>query len=69
MNNLKKVRTACNLTQSELAQASGVSLRMIQQYEIEARNINRASAETVYKLAQSLNCKIEDIIDKEKITE
>lgn len=67
MNNLKKVRTACKLSQSELAKASGVSLRMIQQYEISARNINKASGETLYKLSKTLNCKIEDIIDKEKI--
>ena len=62
MNNLKKIRKENNLSQSQLAELSGVSLRMIQKYETGDRDINNASAVTVYKLAQALNVKVEDLL-------
>nr|WP_288643086.1 helix-turn-helix transcriptional regulator [uncultured Anaerobutyricum sp.] len=42
---------------------SGVSRSLITKYESGERNINKASVDTVYKLAKALNCSIEDIID------
>lgn len=61
---LKEYRTAAGLSQSQLAKVSGVSLAMIQFYEQGARDINKAEALTIYKLAQALNCKMEDLINK-----
>ncbi len=51
------------LTQKELADRSGVKLRTIQQYEMRAKNINKAAAETLLQLAQVLLCNMEDLIE------
>ena len=55
-------RKACGLTQPELASISGVSLRCIQMYEQKNKNINRASAESVLRLARALHCRMEDVL-------
>ncbi len=62
--NLKRIRTNYGCTQAELAERSGVSLRSIQMYEQRNKDINKASAETVYRLAKVLGCTIEDLIEK-----
>ena len=48
--NLKRIRTAYGFTQAELAERSSVSLRSIQMYEQRNKNINKASADTMYSL-------------------
>lgn len=63
MSNLKKIRDATGLSQSKLAEASGVSPRMIQYYEQGVKDINKAQAITLYKISQALNCKIEDLLE------
>ncbi len=62
--NLKRIRTAYGLTQAELSKRSGVSLRSIQMYEQQQKNINKAGAETIFRLAQVLGCAMEDLIEK-----
>lgn len=62
--NLKRIRTIYGLTQAELAERAGVTLRSIQMYEQRNKNINKASVDTVYKLAKTLGCTIEDLIEK-----
>lgn len=62
--NLKNIREDRVLSQAKLAEASGVSVRMIQYYEQGIKDINKAQAETVYKLARALNCNMEDLIEK-----
>ena len=62
--NLKRIRTNYNCTQSELSKRSGVSLRSIQMYEQRNKNINKASVETIYRLAKVLGCAIEDLIER-----
>ena len=64
MSNLKRIREASGLSQIKLAEASGVSPRMIQYYEQGVKDINKAQGITLYKIAQVLNCKIEDLLDK-----
>jgi len=64
VSNLKKIRETVGLSQSKLADKSGVSVRMIQHYEQGVKDINKAHAETVYKLAYTLNCNMEEIIEK-----
>lgn len=62
--NLKRIRTAYGFTQAELAERSGVSLRSIQMYEQRNKNINKASADTMYSLAKTLGCTMEDLIER-----
>jgi transcriptional regulator with XRE-family HTH domain len=63
MSNLKNIRTQRGYSQSKLAELSGVSLRMIQYYEQGAKDINKAEVETVYKLAQALECNMEELLE------
>ena len=62
--NLKRIRTAYGFTQAELAERSGVSLRSIQMYEQLNKNINKASADTMYRFAKALGCTMEDLIER-----
>ena len=49
-------------SQKMLSQRSGVSLRMIQQYEQGAKDIRKASASGLLALAGTLHCDMEDLI-------
>ena len=62
--NLKRIRIAYGFTQAELAERSGVSLRSIQMYEQRNKNINKASADTMYSLAKAMGCTMEDLIER-----
>ena len=62
--NLKALRTLAGLSQSELAEQADVPVRTIQQYEQRQKNINKAQAETLLRLARVLNCSMEDLIEK-----
>ena len=61
--NLKRIRTAYGCSQAELARRTGVSLRSIQMYEQRNKDINKASAETVQRLAKFLGCTIENLLE------
>lgn len=63
-SNLKLYRQKAELTQKELADASGVPLRTIQQYEQRQKNINKAQAEYLVMLARALCCDVEDILER-----
>lgn len=60
---LKDIRTEKGLSQSELAKASGVNLSMIQFYEQGRRDINKAQAIVVVKLADALGCDVKKILN------
>ena len=62
--NLKRIRTSYGCTQAELAKQSGVSLRSIQMYEQRNKDINKASAETLYRISKVLGCAMEDLLEK-----
>ena len=62
--NLKELRTFANLSQSELAQQAGVSVRTIQQDEQRRKDINKAQTETLLKIARALVCTVEDLVEK-----
>lgn len=66
---LKEYRTKSGMSQSQLAEASGVNVRMIQYYEQGVKDINKASGETLYKLSRALGCKMEDLLELRKRTE
>lgn len=59
---LKERRIKRGLTQSELAQKTGLSIRLIQKYEQNAQDLNRVYAISLYKLAKALDCKYEDLL-------
>ena len=60
---LQTVRKAIGLSQKELSEKSGVTLRMIQQYEQRAKDINKATAGNLFALAQTLGCRAEDLLE------
>ena len=62
--NLKRIRISYGCTQKELAKRSGVSVRSIQMYEQRNKDINKASAETLYRISRVLGCAIEDLLEK-----
>ena len=61
--NLQTLRKAGGYSQKELADKAGVSLRMIQQYEQRAKDINKAAAINLFALAQVLGCRAEDLLE------
>ena len=62
---LQKIRKARGLTQKELSELSGVSLRMIQLYEQRQNDINQASGQTINALARALCCNFYEIMEIE----
>lgn len=62
--NLKRIRTAYGCSQAELAKKSGVGLRSIQLYEQRQKDINKASAESLYKISKVLGCAMEDLLER-----
>ena len=65
--NLRRIRTVYGCTQAELSKRSGVSLRSIQMYEQRNKDINKASAVTLYCLSKVLGCTMEDLIETSQI--
>lgn len=63
MSKLKQFREQAGLSQTQLGDKAGVSYRMIQHYEQGIKDINKAQALTVYKLAKALQVQIEDILE------
>ena len=62
---LQKIRKARGITQKELSELSGVSLRMIQLYEQRQNDINQASGQTINALARTLCCNFYEIMEIE----
>ena len=62
-NRLKFMREMVGMSQSALAEKSGVSLRLIQAYEQNYKDINKAQVITVLSLAEALECDVYDIIN------
>ena len=65
---LKHIRIKREMTQADLAEKSGVPLKTIQAYESRVRDINHMTLENAYKLARALNCRMESLMDLERIT-
>lgn len=64
MNNLQEIRKKAGLSQSQLAEKTGISVRTIQAWEKFYRDLSKASLENLLKLAEALNCEIDDLIIK-----
>ena len=63
MTNLKRIRLDKNMSQSKLAELSGVNVRLIQDYEQGHKSVNNAKAITVYQLAEALDCTVGDLLE------
>jgi transcriptional regulator with XRE-family HTH domain len=59
---LKTVRRAVGLSQSQVAEKTGISIRMIQNYEQGVKDLNGAKLATILKICAALQCKIVDIL-------
>ena len=57
------MRNKVGLTQRELAELAGISIRTLQQYEQQKKSINNAKAETVVILAKVLCCGVEELLE------
>lgn len=66
VSNLAKIRIFRGYTQAELANRAGVSLRVLQNYEQGANNINGAKLRKLCKIADALGCSVLDILQPEK---
>lgn len=62
---LKKARVIRGFTQEGLAELSHVNIKSIAAYEQNPEKLLSASVGTVYKLADAMNCEIEDLLNKE----
>lgn len=60
---LAYTRKLKGMPQRELAEKSGVALRMIQLYEQRQNNINKAQVSTLLAVAKVLHCEIEDLME------
>lgn len=67
MSKLKNRRVALGLSQSQLAERSGVGVRMIQHYEQGAKPIDKAQVGTVLRLSVALDCSIGEILETEEL--
>lgn len=66
--NLNRIMKEKKITAKQLAVKAGLEQAAIQHYSSGYRDINKAQALTVYKIANALGCGIEDILelDEEK---
>lgn len=69
MTNLRKYRLKKDWSKKELAERSGVSVNMIVKYENRERDIDKAQIETLAKLAQALECKLQELLEDEELKE
>lgn len=67
MTNLQRIRKERGLTQKELAQKSGINIRMVQHYEQGMKDINKANAITVYNLAKALMVEMATILELQEV--
>ena len=60
---LQQRRKLLNISQRRLAIMARVNVRTLQEYEVGTKNINKASALTVYNLSKALNCNVKDLLE------
>lgn len=59
---LKLLREKAGLSQSQLAAAADLSVRVLQNYEQGSRNLNGAKLITLLRLCKALGCTLSDLI-------
>lgn len=63
MTNLQRIRKEKGYSQSKLGDRAEINYRTIQAYEQKMKDINKASAETIKKLADALGVRMEDLLE------
>ena len=61
---LKQMRLKNGLSQSQLAAASGVPVRTLQQYEQRRKDINKAQFEYIARLSAALHCDPAELLER-----
>ena len=64
ISKIQKLRKNIGYSQRELSEKSGVNLRTLQQYELKAKDINKAASGTLLALSKVLGCNIEDLLER-----
>jgi transcriptional regulator with XRE-family HTH domain len=65
MSRLKEIRESSGLSQSKLAEEMNISIRTLQAYEQNQRDLAGAKLETILKACTSLKCSLEDMFRTE----
>ncbi|SFG26962.1 XRE family transcriptional regulator [Oribacterium sp. WCC10] len=60
--NLKTLRELKGISRKDLALATGISFRSIQDYEQGHKELSSAKADTILKMSKALDCTMEDLI-------
>lgn len=68
MTKVSYYRRNAGLTQKQLAEAAGIPLTTIRQYEHRTRNPNGMSLDAAVKIAKALDCRPEDLLEPEEGT-
>lgn len=66
INNIKKLRKNCGLTQETIAQQLGINQSTVSMWE---KNRSMPRANTIYRLAEILKCSIDDIFNERNGTD
>lgn len=66
---LKEKRQAAGLSQSQLAEKTGLNVRTIQHYEQGSKDFDHARIDTILKVCLVLNCTLEDVIENPEYIE
>lgn len=66
---LKEMRQARGLSQSQLAEKTGINVRTLQHYEQGSKNFDHARIDTITKVCIALNCQLEDVIENPEYVE
>lgn len=62
MSNLRKLRTEKNMTQKQLADASGVNIRQIQRIETGEGDMSNVTLGNAVKLADALGVDVKELL-------
>lgn len=60
---LKEMRQSRGLSQSKLAEKTGINIRTLQHYEQGSKNFDHARIDTILRVCIALDCKLDDIIE------
>ncbi len=69
MKKIQELRSATGLSQSQLAEKAGMSVRALQAYEGEGagnRDFDSARLKTILKVCAALGCSLSDIIEDDE---
>lgn len=69
MTKLKTKRLEAGLTQLQLAEQTGINMRVLQHYEQGTKKFDHARIDKILNVCIVLNCKLQDIIEDDHFIE